>query len=59
MGEIVYFLGAPVPLISLIYGTLHYHHRHRAASRVGDEIVREQYRRSNLIHFPANPRHHA
>ena len=42
--EAVYFLGALVLLTALIYGTLSYRYRNRAAMRVGDEIVRERYR---------------
>jgi hypothetical protein len=42
--EAVYFLGALVLLAALIYGTLSYHYRSRAATRAGDEIVRERYR---------------
>jgi hypothetical protein len=44
--EAVYFLGALVLLTALIYGTLSYHYRNRAATRVGDEIVRERYRQN-------------
>jgi hypothetical protein len=44
--EAVYFLGALVLLIALIYGTLSYHYRNRAATRAGDEIVRERYRQN-------------
>ena len=43
--EAVYFLGALILLIALIYGTLSYRYRNRAATRLGDEIVRERYRR--------------
>jgi hypothetical protein len=42
--EIVYFLGALVLLIALIYGTLSYHYRDRAAVQAGEQIVRERYR---------------
>jgi hypothetical protein len=42
--EIVFFLGALVLLIGLIYGTLSYHYRNRAATRAGDQIVRDRYR---------------
>jgi len=44
--EAVYFLGAVVLLAALIYGTLSYHYRNRAANRAGDEIVRERYRQN-------------
>ena len=42
--ELVYFAGAFVLLVALIYGTLQYRYRNRAAVRMGDEIVRERYR---------------
>ena len=42
--EIVYFLGALVLLIALIYGTLSYHYRNRAATQAGDQIVSDRYR---------------
>ncbi|MEH2556573.1 hypothetical protein V1286_004102 [Bradyrhizobium algeriense] len=44
--EAAYFLGALVLLIALIYGTLSYHYRNRAATRAGGEIVRERYRQN-------------
>ncbi len=43
--EIVYFFGAFVLLAALIYGTLQYHYRNRAAARLGGEVARERYRR--------------
>ena len=43
--EIAYFIGAFVLLVALIYGTLQYHYRNRAATRTGGEIARERYRR--------------
>ena len=43
--EIAYFIGSFVLLVALIYGTLQYHYRNRAASRTGGEIARERYRR--------------
>jgi hypothetical protein len=43
--EIVYFIGALVLLTALIYGTLQYHYRNRAATRAGGDIVRERYKR--------------
>jgi hypothetical protein len=43
--EIAYFIGAFVLLVALIYGTLQYHFRNRAATRMGGEIARERYRR--------------
>jgi hypothetical protein len=44
--EIVYFAGAFILLSALIYGTLQYRYRNRAATRVGEEITRERYRRN-------------
>ena len=43
--EIAYFAGAFVLLVALIYGTLQYHYRNRAAARMGGEVARERYRR--------------
>jgi hypothetical protein len=43
--EIVYFAGALVLLIALIYGTLQYHYRYRTATRAGDDIVHDRYKR--------------
>jgi hypothetical protein len=43
--EIFYFIGAFILLTALIYGTLSYHYRNRAAQRAGEDIVRERYRR--------------
>ena len=44
--EAVYFLGALILLAALIYGTMQYHYRNRAADRVGDEMVGERYHRN-------------
>ena len=44
--EIVYFLGALILLVALIYGTLSYRYRNKAATRLGGEIARERYRRN-------------
>ena len=45
--EAVYFLGALVLLLTaLIYGTLSYRYRNRAATRAGDGIVQERYRQN-------------
>ena len=44
--EAVYFIGAFILLTALIYGTLQYHYRNRAATRVGEEVTRERYRRN-------------
>jgi hypothetical protein len=41
--EIVYFIGALALLTALIYGTLQYRYRDRAATRAGHDIVRERY----------------
>jgi len=44
--ELVYFFGALVLLTTLIYGTLSYRYRNKAATRVGEEITRERYRQN-------------
>ena len=44
--EAVYFLGALVLLTALIYGTLSYRYRNRAATQAGSEIARERYRQN-------------
>ena len=44
--EIVYFLGALVLLTALIYASLSFHYRNKSATRVGDEIARDRYRRN-------------
>ncbi len=46
--EAIYFLGAFVLLGVLIYGTFQYRGRDKAASRTGDEITRERYRRNEV-----------
>lgn len=42
--EAVFFIGALILLVALIYGTLSYHYRNRAAQRVGEEIVEQRYK---------------
>lgn len=42
--ETAFFIGAFILLVALIYATLSYHYRNRAANRIGDEITRERYR---------------
>jgi ABC-type dipeptide/oligopeptide/nickel transport system permease component len=44
--EIVYFAGALVLLVALIYGTLSYRYRNRSADRVAEDIVRDRYRKN-------------
>ena len=44
--EIVYFLGAIVLLDALVYGTISYRHRDKLATRTGNAIVRDRYRRN-------------
>jgi hypothetical protein len=44
--EAVYFLGALILLIALIYGTLSYRYRNKAATRLGGEIARERYKQN-------------
>lgn len=43
--EWVFFAGAFILLVALIYGVLSYRYRNRAAVRAGNEIVSERYRR--------------
>lgn len=42
--EAVYFVGALILLTALIYGTLTWRYRNRAADRMAEQIVRERYR---------------
>jgi hypothetical protein len=42
--EAAFFIGAFILLVALIYGTISYRYRSRAANRLGDEITRERYR---------------
>jgi hypothetical protein len=44
--EAVYFLGALILLTALIYGTLSYRYRNKAATRLGGEVARERYRQN-------------
>lgn len=46
--EIVYFIGAFILLVALIYGTLSYRYRNRAAARLGGEVASERYRRDQV-----------
>jgi hypothetical protein len=41
--EAVYFIGAFVLLVALIYGTLNWHYRDRRKDRMTDQIVRDRY----------------
>jgi hypothetical protein len=41
--EAVYFFGAFLLLVALIYGTLNYHYRDKRMSKVADQIVRDRY----------------
>jgi len=45
--EIVFFLGAFLLLVALIYGTLSWHYRDRAAVRAADEVTRQRYRETD------------
>lgn len=45
--EIVYFIGAFVLLSALIFGSLQYRYRNRAAVQAGGEIVKERYRKND------------
>lgn len=44
--EALYFVGALILLAGLIYATLSWHYRNRAADRAGEDIVRERYKRN-------------
>lgn len=41
--EAVYFIGAFVLLVALIYGTLNWRYRDRRKDRMTDQIVRDRY----------------
>jgi uncharacterized membrane protein len=43
--EIIFFVGAFMLLVALIYGVLSYHYRDRAADRVAEEVARERYQK--------------
>ena len=47
--EIVYFLGAFLLLVGLIYGTLSWHDRNRAAARAADDITRRRYQQEDRL----------
>ena len=42
--EIVFFIGAFLLLAGLIYGTLSWHYRNRAATRGAEELTQRRYR---------------
>lgn len=42
--EAVFFIGAFILLVTLIYGVLRNHYRSRTERRVADSIVRERYK---------------
>ncbi|WP_187399321.1 hypothetical protein [Bradyrhizobium paxllaeri] len=44
--EAVYFVGAFVLLVALIYGVLSYHYRNRALDPVAKDVTRERYRKN-------------
>jgi len=41
--EIVYFIGAFLLLVALIYATLNWHYRDRRRDRMTDQILRDRY----------------
>jgi hypothetical protein len=53
--EIVFFLGAFLLLVAMIYGTLSWHYRDRAAVRAAEEVTRARYREDDPhdLHAPA------
>jgi hypothetical protein len=46
--ETVFFLGAFLLLVALIYGTLSWHYRDRAAVRAAEEVTRQRYREEDV-----------
>lgn len=44
--EIFFFICAFILLVALIFGTLQWHYRSRRSVRVGDELVRDRYKRN-------------
>lgn len=44
--EAVYFKGALLLLIAMIYATPSYHYRNRTADRAAEDIARERYRKN-------------
>jgi hypothetical protein len=44
--EIIYFIGAFILLVALIYGTLNSHFSNRRLQKVSDQIVRDRYERN-------------
>lgn len=47
--EAVFFVGAFVLLVALVYGVLNYHYRRRGTDRVGDQVVRQRYRENESV----------
>ena len=41
--EAIYFIGAFLLLVALIYGTLNWHYRDKRKDRIADQIVRDRY----------------
>jgi hypothetical protein len=41
--EIIYFIGALILLIGLIYATLNWHYRDRRRDKITEQIVRDRY----------------
>ena len=53
--EIVFFLGAFLLLVAMIYGTLSWHYRDRAAVRAAEQITRARYRADDPHDLHASP----
>jgi len=41
--EVLYFIGAFLLLVALIYGTLNWHYRDKRRDRISDQLVRDRY----------------
>jgi len=52
--EFLYFAGAFVLLVALIYGTLSYHYRDRALNRLTEEVTRQRYAEQDAASANAN-----
>lgn len=44
--EIIYLIGAVVLLGALAWGTVQYNRRNRAQTKIGEDVVRERYKRN-------------
>jgi hypothetical protein len=44
--EAAFFVGAFLLLVALIYGSLNYRYRNRAAKQLAEEVTHERYRKN-------------